>query len=402
MIKNVTLRKNLKYAAMQGIYWMISCICVVFTSPFLLDRGYGNSEIGLILAFGYVLGMVLQPIVSSFTDRSVRLTPTAILAIITAAVAVAASGMIAFAKKGVLLTFSYVLYIALQLLLQPLVNAYCYYLETPQTPIRFGMARGTGSLVWGLTSLGMGFLVEDLGVGVLPYAQYVAALLMLVLLYLCHLEGPSALQQKKQAQPMERSGLNLQSLFGRYLPFLFLLVGNALIFFGHSQVDNYPFQIITNVGGNSRDLGIFCGYAALLEIPGMFLFERINKKISCEKLLRFSAFFFALKGLLFIFATSLAGIYMSNMLQMISFAIFVPACVRYAGQITDPRDANKAQSLVTATTTAGNVLCSALGGFLLDYIAVKGMLKVGFLVTAIGAIFVIFGIKPKKEILKKK
>lgn len=395
--KRMTRRRNAKYAAMQGIYWMISCICVVFTSVFLLDRGYSNSEIGVILALGYILGMVLQPIVSSMADRSARLTPTAFLAIISAVVALLAGGMLLIVRKGIALSILYVFYIASQLLLLPLVNAYCYYLETPQSPIRFGLARGTGSLIWGLTSFGVGFLVEDFGVMMLPYAQIFAVALMLILLYLCHLEGPSALQERKKAEPNAQSQLRLSTLLGRYLPFFFVLIGNALIFFGHSQVDNYPYQIITNVGGNAKDLGIFCGYAALLEIPGMVLFERINKRYSCEKLLCFGAFFFAVKGLLFFFATSLAGVYLSNMVQMISFAIFVPASVRYAGDKTDPCDTNKAQSLVTATTTAGNVLSSAFGGFLLDTVAVRGMLQVGFAAAAAGALFVFLGVGKKEK-----
>ena len=78
-----------------------------------------------------------------------------------------------------------------------------------------------------------------------------------------------------------------------------------------------------------------------------------------------------------------------------SFALFVPAAVIYAGNVAGAQDANKAQSLVTATTTAGNILTSAVGGLLIDGIGVYGMLGVGVVVTLIGALFVICGIGKK-------
>ena len=58
-MKNAKLRENVKYCAMQAIYWMLACICVAYAGVFLPARGYSNAEYGVIMAAGYVLGMLL-------------------------------------------------------------------------------------------------------------------------------------------------------------------------------------------------------------------------------------------------------------------------------------------------------------------------------------------------------
>ena len=144
-----------------------------------------------------------------------------------------------------------------------------------------------------------------------------------------------------------------------------------------------------------RSLGLFIAYTALLEIPFMFLSDRVCEKLTYQRVLRLSAAFFVVKAALLFAMRSLAGVFISNSFQIVSFALFVPAAVIYAGNVAGAQDANKAQSLVTATTTAGNILTSAVGGLLIDGIGVYGMLGVGVVVTLIGALFVICGIGKK-------
>ena len=62
------------YALIQGLYWAIFCLMVGFASVFLLDRGFTNAQIGLILGLSYLLSAIFQPLVGSvFSRRSVRL-----------------------------------------------------------------------------------------------------------------------------------------------------------------------------------------------------------------------------------------------------------------------------------------------------------------------------------------
>ena len=60
MKQRVGLVRNIKYAALQALYWMIACVSIVFASVFLLARGYTNAEIGTVMAAGYIVGMLIH------------------------------------------------------------------------------------------------------------------------------------------------------------------------------------------------------------------------------------------------------------------------------------------------------------------------------------------------------
>ena len=63
-------RFNLQYAGIHGTYWLYYGVICSFASVFLLDRGYSNTEIGIILAIGNIFAVILQPIMGDLADRS--------------------------------------------------------------------------------------------------------------------------------------------------------------------------------------------------------------------------------------------------------------------------------------------------------------------------------------------
>ena len=396
MIRSATLRRNIKYCCMQGLYWMIGCVAVGFASYFLTQRGYSNSEIGILLSVGYILGLILQPLVAGYADRTVRLTPTAILALVTIFTGLVAAALLVFRTHSPALSVLYVLFLAAQLVMQPLVNAYAFYIERLETPISFGIARGIGSLSWGAVSAVLGILTEKMGPEVLIWSVLGYLILMLLLLYLFHREGPVPPARARNPEDGD-SGLNLTILWSRYRSFLFLMLGYAALFFGHSFIDNYPFQIVVNVGGDSSAMGTLIAYIAILEMPAMFLFEKLHDRFGCVKLLRFAALFYLVKNVLVWLAPSIPALYLANTFQAISFAIMTPAAVRYADEVMDPRDSNKAQAYLTAMVTVGNILSSLTGGILIDGVSVKAMLMVGAAASLIGALLVIFGMSRNKR-----
>lgn len=393
---SVRLRRNIKYCFMQGIYWMIACTAIAYASYFLLARGYTNAEIGVIMAGGYILGLILQPLVAGYADRSVRLTPTAILALVCAATMLSVAALLLFRTHCLALSISYVLFLAIQLVLQPLVNAYAFYIERLNTDIRFGIARGCGSLAWGILSAVLGVLTERFGPDSVLWAALASLGMMLVLLYLFHLEGPVPRAQAREGVQSE-SGLSVSSLIRNYRSFFFLILGYAMLFFGHSFIDNYPYQIVQDVGGSSGAMGAFVAYTALLEMPAMFLFEKLHEKFGSIRLLKFSAVFYLVKNTLTWLCRTLPGLYFANFFQAISFAIMTPAAIRYADETMDPRDSNKAQAYLTATITTGNILSSLSGGALIDRTSVKTMLALGAVTALIGAPLIVLGMKKKQE-----
>ena len=57
------------YAWIQGCYWMAYCILLSFSSVYLLDQGFSNTQIGLLLGLSGLLTALLQPFVGARADH---------------------------------------------------------------------------------------------------------------------------------------------------------------------------------------------------------------------------------------------------------------------------------------------------------------------------------------------
>ncbi len=81
-------------------------------------------------------------------------------------------------------------------------------------------------------------------------------------------------------------------------------------------------------------------------------------------------------------------VYVSQVLQLISFGLFIPAVVYYISKISGPADSVKGQSLFTSACTLAGIFASLIGGWLLDAYSAYTMLLTGMVVTIAGAIVV--------------
>ena len=153
-------------------------------------------------------------------------------------------------------------------------------------------------------------------------------------------------------------------------------------------INNFFIQIMTNVGGNSKDMGNAIFLAAVLELPTMSLFLKIKNRISCRKLLMISASAFTIKHIITYFASSVAMIYSAQVIQIAGYALFIPASVYYVSRLIDKSDMVKGQALVTGAITVSGVFASLSGGILIDTLGVSSMLLIGALVSGIGTILI--------------
>jgi PPP family 3-phenylpropionic acid transporter len=78
---------------------------------------------------------------------------------------------------------------------------------------------------------------------------------------------------------------------------------------------------------------------------------------------------------------------------MFSYAALVPACVYFANESVDAGDRNKSQAIFGATATVGTLLASLVGGQLFQYMSVKPVIFVGVVVSIIGTVLMIIGIR---------
>lgn len=401
---------NVEYGGIHATYWMAYAVVSSFASAFLLDRGYTNSEIGLILAVGSVIAVFLQPFMADFADRAKKISLIGITQIVTICIMVMLFFCFVMEKASLALSVIFVMVIAWHTALQPLFNSLTFKLEESGHKINFGVCRAMGSLAYSILCAVLGTLAEKFGTQILPLTG--EATLLLLLITLCFTkyhfkkaredkafrgEGDGMLQQaSKDEEPEEE--INLVKFIKRNKLFVVVNLGVAGIFFSNSIFNNFMLQIVENVGGTSEDMGRILSLMAFLEIPPMFLFDSIHKKVSCKRLLQIGAICFTLKIFCACIADSVLMIYVAQLFQISAFGIFLPAMVCFIDEIMEKGEAVKGQALYTIVTTVATIFASLLGGVILDVSGASVLLVVSTVITGAGAVlFSIVIERVKKE-----
>lgn len=125
----------------------------------------------------------------------------------------------------------------------------------------------------------------------------------------------------------ETQQVTLTLLIQKYKSFIFVLIATVFLFFDNTLINNFFIQIIQHIGGNSSDMGNAIFLAAVLELPTMAYFTKMQKKIGCQEMLIISSLFFSVKHILTYFAFNMIMIYIAQFLQVFAYALFIPASV---------------------------------------------------------------------------
>ena len=393
-MKNYTLKLNSEYAGIFGAYWMFYGIVSSFCSAYLLDIGYTNSEIGIVLAVASVVSVFMQPALANLADRSQKLGAIGVAELSTVAMMVLEVGLFIINKKTLALWVIYMLVMAWELALQPLFNSMARRLSESGFKINFGVCRAGGSLAYAIFTAIMGTFVEKFGTIILPGTGIALLALLLGILLLCsrtlkrateaHAQNREALGVIQEEEEAEE--IDLKMFVRRNKLFILLSVFIMILFFQNTITNNFMFQIVDGVGGTSEDMGRIFAVMAALEIPGLFFFDNIHKKFSCSTLLKFASLAFVGKVLTLYLSNSVAMVYAAHFFQLFSFSIFLAGIVQFINEIMERGEAVRGQAVYTTAITIGAVFANIIGGIILDVSGPKTMLLISLILTVIGAV----------------
>lgn len=376
---------TLKYAFIQGFYWMNFAVIMGFSSLYLLDAGFSNTQIGLLIAAAGIISAALQPVIASYADSPSSPSLKKIVSVLTIII-VAMGALLIFCKSSLLLTgLLYGGCITVLQLLTPLVNALGMESINQGKRLNFGISRGIGSVAYAAAAYILGIAADRTGAGVIPVATtgIVAVFFfsLTVFPFQKSISGSSG-KEKRSQSPLY--------FFKRYPRFAVVLIGCILLYISHVLLNSFTFQIVESKGGTSADMGSAMALASLIELPTMFLFDYMLKKVRCDIWFRISGIFFMLKCLGTLLAPNMTAFYAIQFFQLLGWALITVSSVYYVNSIMDSRDAIKGQAYMTMTYTLGSVLGALLGGPLIDKAGVAAMLVFGTAAAVIGMIILLF------------
>ena len=394
-MRNHQLTLNLEYAGDFGAYWIYYGMVGSFCSAYLLDIGFSNSEIGLIIALASVVSVFLQPVLADLADRSKKLDQIGVAGMGTVVMMVLTVGLMIFRHKTAALWVIYILVLAWELALQPVLNSFSRKLSESGHKINFGICRSGGSLGYAVLMIIMGTLTERFGTRIIPGSGMITLAVLLGLLLLTKKTLEKSIRDRQtradavSTDPEDAEEINLLSFVKRNKLFMILSLFILVLFFQNAILNNFMFQVVDGVGGTAEDMGRIFGVMAFLEIPAMFFFDNLNRRFKTSTLLKVASACFVIKLFLMYFANSVTMIYVAHIFHLVSFPLFLPAIVQFVNEIMEKGEAVKGQALYTTAITISSIFASVLGGVILDASGPKLMLLVSAILTAVGAAGVI-------------
>lgn len=386
---------NIYYSFLQIAYWVTSAVVFCFTTVFLQFRGYSNYEIGIVFAVGNIIGFVSQPLIAGYIDRSDRRTLLRCIRI-TAVLAVLLMLAVYFLPSGsISLIGVYALLVAGNTLLNPLCISLSFYIESWGCGINFSRARALGSLSFAACNVILGMLVQRVSENAVPTAfiLFSSLLGLATLLFVPVNRAHRIAAPERRMQSASEKPSGLLEFARENKRFMLFLLGTATLYFTHGMIGNFMIEFIRSIGGGSEDMGNVLAFMTVVEVPVMLLFGRLTQRFRCSSLLRFAVIMFTVKELMIYLASSLPALYAAEALQAFSFALFVPASVRYVDEVIAKHNAVKGQAFVTSMMTLGSIFASYIGGLLLDTSTPGFTLLVGVIVSAVGTLIMLGAIQ---------
>ena len=390
-----TKQLNIEYFSLQSLFWMTYCMVVGFSVTYLLSCGYSNSEAGYILASANICALVLQPFFADLADRSKKINAMTIFLVSIVIIFVCSIGLFFISTRSVLLTLIYVVMITLANAVIAFLTSVQFLMDTSKSKINFGLCRAGGSLCFAILSAAMGILIERIGMKSIPTALFIITFLIIILcVYITRHRIHTTYKSTNALMHKESSSLLV--FFKENPKFMVLSIAMLFIYYAHAFITNFTISIVRNVGGDHREMGYLIAFMALMELPGMIGFKEISQRFKVSSLLLFSMIMFSVKAIIVWLSPSLIALTFGFALQVVSFALYIPASVQYANIMIDEKDTVKAQMMFNLMQTGGAVFSSIIGGWLIDFSGISHALLVGAILSCIGTMIAFTAIQNTK------
>jgi PPP family 3-phenylpropionic acid transporter len=425
--KITTKNAMLRYCLIQLLLWTQFCCCTSFAAVFMHGKGVSNAMIGVAFAIGNLLAFISQPMLSSVADRGKKITVTQMAILMYAAMFSLEAITLVAGLPVIVVTLIYALIFMIIQNTPVIANGLGIYYMDRGASINYGVSRGLGSISYSCLSLILGELVTVTSYRTVAYAQLILAVLTIIALRL--MPTPRNVLSSKMAAAADiesvstgSSAADIESVptgssvadtesvpevleekisedtsylafIKKNRSFMMYFLGMGMIMILYNFYNNFTINIVKSVGAGSEEMGMLLAIAGIAEVPAMFAFDHLARKIEVKHLMIVSALGFAVRGSLMTFAGGVAGLYAASVMQFMGFALFMPGMVKLSDKYFGEGDKNKAQGLLQSTMSFGAIIGSMVGGPLIDIIGVRSVMVVMLAVSVVGTVIAILALE---------
>ncbi len=354
-------KENRVFGSAEFLLNASASILFSYIIVYLSLSGYTKSAIGVIVSSTYIFNIISQAATGYVSEYYISIKKILISFIIMTFLAVSLVPLVKQSYFAVFIIFAVISFAGRSQ--TAIIDNHVVKLSEKRSGLSFGFVRGFGSIGYAVTAVVAGIILDKLGYDSL-FAIYGVACLLAFLSVIPTEDIP--VQKKVVGQKTQSFPEAMKQLLA-IKPYVITVVASTIVYIGATASSTYVPVIISDLGGDSSQVGIAIFLSAASEAPVLWNYKRISERFSIRMLLLLSFFLYVLRmGLLFAFPNRTIIIILQTM-QSITFGLFVPAFISNIRSVVNDSLLSLAILLGGATYVAvGGVVGSLVGGVLLE------------------------------------
>lgn len=350
-------RADLHYILMQMGFWaMFASICA-YQAALLLERGFSNSDVGLIISVRCLTGIFSQPLFGIFADRHPTFPLKHLVTLSFLLSLIASAGLIFLPLElgGTIVIFALVG--AFETSAYPLIDTLAIQYINDGIPLHYSLGRGLGSISYAVCCVLLGSLTAANGMESVLWVHVVliAVEILIVATFPTHIPQRAA----DRGVPEERPHAPL-TLLRTHPRFSLMLAASLFCVLGVIALSNFLVNVTTAKGGGTKALGLGLFLMGAFELPTAFVYPRLKRRFGTDGLMVLSMAFCAAKCAAFLAAPGVGWLLAAQSLQMLGYGLYTPTSVFFVNENVPASDRTQGQTLMMM---AGNGLGGVLGSF---------------------------------------
>lgn len=350
-----------------------------YIGVYLRSSGLSLEAVGLYASLSAAVGLVAAPAWGVVADQRRSVHRPMLIAGIWSALAAVFLGA---ARDPFSLGLAVVLLSAGSAGLGPMVDSRTVALMGDDRD-RYARARAWGSLSFVVGSLAVGWLIAQSNVTTMFVAYVPLMALSGVAAWLLLSGGDTG------PRPARRNPLVALPSILREPTLTLFFVGSVLVWATVGAVTTFVSIHAVALGGDGEVVGLLWSLGALVEIPLMFAFPMLSRRLGPERLVVFGALAFAVRSLGWALAPTPLLLLAVAPLGGFGFAFVYVGTVSYIARAVAPGVRTTALGIFSsATFLMGTILGSLIGGQVAGALRLEGMFAVASAGTVAGALLI--------------
>ncbi|MDO5022919.1 MAG: MFS transporter [Eubacteriales bacterium] len=370
--KKLMFRIESNYAALQSSFWVSNLAYQGFTAVFLAFHGFSDTQIGLTSSLLSILSIAFQLIASSFTDSNSHIPIKKIMASIMLMSMFCGALILSVPLSVFLMTLVFSLGGAFQNTNAALLNAQIMQYINAGIPVNFGWPRGIGSVVYALFAYVLGLQLEIYSPAILMPAYCVVILLSIVIVMLMpNVEDVAKRAASVYVQEKYSSRTSYKDMLSNNSVLFLFLIASVLLYMGMTPSMLFLINVIENIGGSGKELGISMLIQSGVEMPAMFFAPALLGKVKSRYVLLVCFFAYFVKMVILSFAGTMSMVYLAMSISLLCYGLYGVTSAFFANSIVSGGEKVRAQGLVILASNVGGILGNVIAGMLLDSLGLQ-------------------------------